>query len=883
MSFVKLLCEHTRNPLGIGEQHPCLSWVVSSRHPVQMQAAYQLQVWPEGSSPEGEGSWDSGKVQSAENLNQPVGLELKSETRYFWRVRVYGEDGAETPWSPRRWFETAFMKPGEWKPSYIGRRRKDTEDRRATYFRQTLKVKGGVARARVAITALGVYQLEVNGQKVSDDWLVPGWTNYHKRNQYLIYDIGPMLKEGTNCIGIILGDGWYSGHLLFGHDRNLYGTTPAVAARISIQETDGSARILETGPDWRMSTGPLLLSDIYDGETYDARREKAGWSLPDYSPRGWRPAEAVDADPGVLEAKICPPVRTREVLHPQVYWQQDENTWTYDFNQNMVGTVRIRLPKARRGHKVTLRFAEMVEDDGSLFNNVRNARCIDEYIYSGDEPEEFLYEPLFTYHGFTYVEVIDYPGVPAGDILEGRVLATDIPESGSFRCSNRELNRLSLNILWGQRGNFVEIPTDCPQRDERMGWTGDAQVILPAGCYYMDLYPFYRKWLRDLRDDQNENGAFPDVAPDILSSYNQAAFKDKPRYGTAGWGDAGAICPWVLYERYGDVRILEENYEAVLRWVRFCEDSTTGLIRPDTNYGDWLDPLSVRPMDAQTPNQLVGTAYFARSTELAARMADVLGRKQDARRLWGLWRRIRKAFAREFITPSGRLVGDTQTGYTLALGFNLLEDPLIPKAVERLAYLFERRNYKISTGFLGASLVCDVLSRFGRTDVAYEAVLQREYPGWLFTVRNGATTMWECWNSWTPEGGFRDPEMNSFNHYAYGAVGNWMFQNIGGIMPDADAPAFKRFTLKPEMHDSLSWARASFDSPRGRIESSWKRTARGCRFIFQVPPNTEAKVVLPAPSKRGKLRVNGKALETSVENGAWTFALGPGKYEVTAV
>lgn len=884
--FTRLLCENLKNPLGIGTADPRLSWALSPKSPVLQQAACRLVVAAEGiplkeGRPPAPGYWDSGRVESSRSLHVPVALKLESSTRYFWKVKVFGADGSETAWSPRQWFETAFLTSDAWKPAWVGRRRHDPEDRRATLLRKPFSVSGKVKRARVAISALGLYHLECNGQKVGDDLLVPGWTNYHKRNQYLVYDLTPFLEEGKNCLGVILGDGWYAGHLLFEHDRNFYGEHPAVAARVRLEYADGSTDQWETDASWTTATGPYLMSDLYDGEIYDARREKPGWSTARYRSRGWKAAGPIDGPQAPLEAKLCPPVRTVRTLRPKKHWRHSANTWTYDFGQNMVGVARIRLPAARRGHRVRLLFVEMLHPDGSYYHNIRTARCMEDYIYSGKEEAPFEYVPKFTYHGFRYVQVIDYPGAPDQDTLEGLVQVTDLPETGTLRTSHKLLNRLVDNILWSQRGNFLEVPTDCPQRSERLGWTGDAQVFIPAASYLMDLYPFFHKWLRDLRDDQRDNGAFPDVAPDILSAWREARGHGF-RYGTAAWGDAGVICPWVLYERYGDKRILEENYDAILKWVEFCEGTSDQLIRHRTNFGDWLDPTVINPGEARTSNRLLGTAYFARSTELAARIADILGRTRDARRLWKLWKAIRRAFAREYVTPNGCLVSDTQTAYLLALGFHLLDADREAIAFSRLLDLFAERNYRISTGFVGAPLVCEVLSRFGRPDIAYKVLLQEENPGWMYPVKNGATTMWERWDSWTPDQGFHPQEMNSFNHYAYGAVGDWLFRRAAGISPRVEFPAFEKFDLKPEPDPALKWLRARYDSPHGRIESSWKWThnQKSLTYSFTVPPNTEATLTLPRLRKNDTIRINGKPTPGETTETHITFPLPPGSYKV---
>ncbi len=492
----------------------------------------------------------------------------------------------------------------------------------------------------------------------------------------------------------------------------------------------------------------------------------------------------------------------------------------------MVGWARLRV-KGQAGTKVTLRFAEMLKPDGTLYtDNYRAARCTDEYILRGSRRGE-VYEPHFTFRGFRYVAVSGYPGGrrPDTGAITGVVVHSDTPRIGTMETSHPLVNQLLANIDWGQRGNFLEVPTDCPQRDERLGWTGDAQVFIRTATYNRDVAAFFTKWMIDLEDAQSAAGAFPDVAPRVAAGE-----------GTAAWGDAGTICPWTLYEVYGDKRLLEKHYGAMQRWVRYLETNSRDLLRPAAGYGDWLS------IAANTPKDVLATAYFARSVQLTARAAQVLNKNEDAQRYQDLWERIRVAFNRAYVAPDARIKGDTQTAYVIALHFDLLPEEKRASAARYLVADIEKRGGHLSTGFVGVSHLCPVLTRFGYADVAYRLLLKETFPSWGYSIRQGATTIWERWDGWTEAKGFQDPGMNSFNHYSLGSVGEWLYASVAGIDTDPAQPGFKRLIVRPQPGAGLSWCRASYDSLHGTIATAWQR--EGSRFALNVtvPPNTTATV-----------------------------------------
>ncbi len=689
-----------------------------------------------------------------------------------------------------------------------------------------------VAYATLTATALGVYECYLNGARVGEDVMTPGWTDYTKRIQYQAYDVTPLLKPGSaNALGALLGDGWYVGSIAH-VGRYQYGEYPLrFKAQLRVQYADGSEQFVRTGPDWQAAAGAILYSDMQAGEKQDARRVLTGWSEAggEKSSGEWQPVEVFTAEqlpvqPGLV-AQQCPPVRITGEVTPITLTEPEPGTWIFDLGQNMVGWCRIRA-KGEAGTTITLRHGEMLEADGTLYTeNLRGVAQTDQFVLKGDSNEE-LFEPRFTFHGFRYVEVTGFPGKPTLDSLVGRVVGSDVERTGWFECSDPLVNRLFQNILWSQRGNFLSIPTDCPQRNERMGWTGDAQVFAPAACYNFDCAAFYNKYLQDVRDAQFENGAYPVVAPQVAGMGG----------GVNAWGDAGVIVPWVVYQRYGDLALLAEHFDSMTAWIEFQRQNSDGLIRPDNGFGDWLS------VGADTPKPVMNTAYFAYTTRLVSEMARLLGRDADAERYATLYEEIRKAFLDKFVQPDGTIHGDTQAVYVLALKFDLLPESLRTAAADKLVERIAEKEMHLSTGFVGTGHLNNVLTETGHTDVAYTLLCQRTYPSWLYPVEQGATTIWERWNSWTKESGFGDRSMNSFNHYSLGAVGQWLFETVGGIQPLE--PGFKRIKIQIEPGDGLSWAKAKYNSPYGTIQTEWKKTGDEIELEIEIPANTEAEIHL---------------------------------------
>jgi alpha-L-rhamnosidase len=836
---VGLRCEHLVNPLGLDERLPRLSWRLADDRPGARQTAWQIQAAPTcaglAENPE---VWDSGRVPGDTCLDVVWGgRPLHSRREVFWRVRVWDLEGVASDWSETARFEMGLLQPRDWSAEWIGRPVEQPEaSGPSPFLRRRFTLEGPVARARLYVTARGIFEVYLNGRRLGDACFAPGWTDYDRRLQVMVLDVTAELREGANALGAILGDGWYAGYLGWGDRRGFYGAQTALLAQLEVTYADGRQARVSTDADWRQTTGPILTGDFYNGETYDARLEMADWAGPAFDDGAWSPVTRFPPVKARLTGWRTAPVRRQEERAVCAQTEPRFGVHVFDLGQNIVGWVRLRV-RAPTGQAVTLRYAEMLNADGTLYTaNLRSAKCTDVYICRGGGEE--VWEPRFTFHGFRYVELTGLCEKPRPEDVTGIVVHSDLAPTGSFACSDELVNRLQQNIVWGQRGNYLEVPTDCPQRDERLGWTGDAQVFIRTGCFNRDVAAFFTKWCLDLADAQFPNGVVPHVAPDVLSP---RAPRGKPStsLGCAAWADAAVICPWTIHLCYGDTRILERQFASMAAWVDWRGKTSSGLIHGGACFGDWL------AVDGNTPRDLIATAYFARTAGILAQTARRLGRKDDAARYAALARRVRAAFNREFVTPAGRVMGHTQTAYLLALGFDLLPPAKRPAALARLVGDIESRGWKLSTGFVGTPLLAPVLTACGRVDVAYRLLMQREYPSWLYTVLQGATTMWERWNSYSHEKGFGDAAMNSFNHYAYGAIGEWLYATVAGIDLDPARPGYKHILIRPRPGGGLIWARGELLSRYGRIISAWRIERGRLHLEVTVPPNTTATVTLP--------------------------------------
>ncbi len=717
----------------------------------------------------------------------------------------------------------------------------------AGYLRKIFSSKGQIGKAVLHITALGLYRCEINGRRIGDHEFAPGWTNYRKRVYFQSYDVTGNISSGDNVIGVILGDGWYSGHIAE-KDRQYYGDRPRLLVLLEIFSKDGKKTLLVSDETWKTRTGPILENDLIMGEGYDARLSLGDWSSPGYDDAAWLSAMTAQ-DPGiVIERSAAPPVRRILTLSAKSEKRHGPD-WIrkkrriYDFGQNITGRAMIKV-RAPKGTNLVIRHAEVLNPDGTLYTeNLRSARATDYYTCAGSGEE--IWEPLFTFHGFRYVEV---NGLANEDFCEvsGVVLHSDTPPTGRFKCSHPLINQLQSNIQWGQRGNFLDVPTDCPQRDERLGWTGDAQAFIRAACFNMDVRGFFHKWLKDIRDAQEEaGGAVPNTAP-FTSSFG-ASGED----AGSGWADAALICPWTIYLCYGDIEILHENYESMKAYIEYLgKNKVKDNIRshPDLDewggFGDWLALDGSGRTDGGTPKDLIGTAFYANDADIMAKTANLLGNAKDSARYRSLHRKIVEAFQRRFITMDGLVAGGTQTSYVLALHFGLVPEKLRKQTGRELVRKIEQNGMRLATGFLGTPYLLHVLESVGRLDIAYKLLEQEAFPSWLFPIKNGATTIWERWDGWTPEKGFQSKDMNSFNHYAYGAVGDWLACTVAGLQFDPENPGYSHIIFKPRPGGSISWAEASLLTVYGKTSIAWKLKGDKLNLDIVVPQGAKGTLSL---------------------------------------
>jgi alpha-L-rhamnosidase len=871
-----LRCEYLLNPLGIETPQPRLSWKVETTARGWRQMAYQVLV---ASSPELLATgvadvWDSGRVDSAQSIHIPyAGPALTSRQRCYWTVRVWGPEALEAAAAPACW-EMGLLHPEDWRAEWIGAGWEVDPDTSSpcVQLRRDFSARGPIVSARVYATALGLYELWLNGQRVGEDLLTPGWTDYKDRVQYQSYDVTALVRVGENTIGGTLGDGWYSGYFFWERSRSLYGFPSRFCAQLELRYADGETEVITTDGRWRTAIGPILTSEIYAGECYDARRELPAWNVPGFADAAWAPARIFPSPAIAINAHTAPPVRRTEEITPQTLHDMAPGTTIFDLGQNMVGWARLAVPAGvSAGTTLTLRFAEMLNPDGTLYiTNLRSARATDTYTSAGRDGECF--EPHFTFHGFRYVEVSGLPVPATPATITGVVIHSDTPPTGVFSCSDPLLNQLQHNIQWGQRSNFLEVPTDCPQRDERLGWTGDAQVFIRTAAFNMDVAAFFTKWTRDLRDAQITSGTFPMVVPDVIGTKIGNGDGD----GGAAWSDAGIICPWTIYRCYGDTRILAEHYPAMARYLTYLYRVNH---RARAGFGDWLN------LDDPTPKDVISVAYTIYVTRLMIEVATVLGKEADADDYRRRYAEFLAVFQQEFITPHGRVVGDSQTAYVLALAFDLTPEALRARTAGYLAERLHEHMDHLTTGFVGTPYLLHALTRTGQLELAYTLLLQQTYPSWLFPVTQGATTIWERWDSWHPERGFQTPDMNSFNHYAYGAVGEWLYQSVAGIDLDASAPAYQRMRIRPRPGGGLQWAKGSLVSLYGAIATHWTLEADTFTLTVTIPANTSATVILPtnhpAAVREGDRLVQDvpEISSAGIIDGCAAFTVGSGRYE----
>ncbi len=737
----------------------------------------------------------------------------------------------------------------------------------ASLFRREFDISKPVKAARLYITALGSYRAFINGKPVTADVLTPDYTEYRKRVIYRTYDVTALLARGRNALGAMLGDGWFGSGMTWTGVRFSFLPPPTrLLAQLHIDYADGSRDHIATGDTWRTAASPILHSEIYAGEVYDGRLEKPGWNRPGFNDAAWIPAVISDAPPSAVSAEVTASVRVIETLKPKSIKPAANGAYVVDMGQNMVGWLKLSAA-GPAGTKIRLRFAEILNPDGTLYvANLRNANQTDAWYLRGSGTETF--EPQFTFHGFRYVEITGYPGTLLPESITGQVTTSAHRITGRLSTSSELVNQMWKTGIWGQRGNFVSIPTDCPQRDERLGWTGDAQVFWRTGSYNADIAAFGRKWMHDVVDGQTEQGSFGNTAPDMPRSDGMPG--DFANYGAPGWADAGVVVPWTAWQQFGDEGILRENWDAMEKYMKFIEDANPNFLRRNktgANFADWL------PAGSQTPRDLVATAYWALVAQMMSDMAGAMDKPDVAKRYAELYSNIRGAFQKAFIKETGEVGSGSQTSHLLALHMKLVPDSLKQAVFDRLVKDIEAHEWHLTTGFLGTPHLLFVLADNGRTDVAYRLLLNETYPSWGYMIRNGATTWWERWNS--DKG---DPAMNSFNHYAFGSVMAWVYRYVAGIDTAPDAPGFKKIIIRPRLDGRMKQARGEYDSVHGKIVSDWSGTKEGPFSLkVTVPANTTAKVYLPAVPN-SQVTESGKPVTARTESGSYVVEVGSGSY-----
>ncbi|MGW2261601.1 family 78 glycoside hydrolase catalytic domain [Streptomyces sp. NPDC001780] len=828
--------EHHREALGIGEARPRLSWAVREAPAEWQQVAYEIECADVDSSD----VVSSGRIDSEDSVLVPwPHPALESRSRRRIRVRVWGSGSAPaSEWSPPLTLETGLLKKSDWTAALIT---PDVPgaDESVPLLRRDFRVRGPVRRARLYATAWGLYELELNGVRVGDIALAPGWSSYHHRLRYQTYDVTEELRFGSNTLGAWLADGWFRGRLGFnGGTRHIYGDQRGLLVQLEIEYADGTTECVGTDPSWRTAPGPIQFASLYDGERYDAQRELHGWSAPGFDAGDWLPVQPMPHDTATVVAPQGQPVRCTQEIKPIADITSPSGKRIVDFGQNLVGRLRVRA-EGPSGAVIRLRHAEVLQDGELCVRPLRQARATDEYVLRGGGAE--TWEPRFTFHGFRYAEI-------TGDVddidVVARVYHTDMLRTGTFTCSDPLVQRLHENVVWSMRGNFLDVPTDCPQRDERLGWTGDVQIFAPTASFLYDCAGMLSSWLRDLAADQLPNGCVPYFVPAISAP----PLELETLTPAAAWGDVAVLTPWELYEQYGDIEVLRAQYPSAKAWVDCMTAHAGGDHLWDTGFqfGDWLDPSA--PPDDPTANKadpyLIATAYRARSTAVLAEMAHILGHSEDQRRYEELARVISDAFAQRWILPSGLLENDAQSSYAVALHFGLVPGSARRvTAGRRLAELVKEAGFHIATGFVGTPVICDALTDSGHLDAAYALLMKQTCPSWLYPVTQGATTVWERWDSLLPDGGLNPGDMTSFNHYALGAVADWLHRVVAGLA--LAGPGYRRLLIRPRPGGGLTHASATKETPYGRAEVGWRREAETLTVHLIVPVGVTAVVDLP--------------------------------------
>lgn len=872
-------CNRMINPIGFTFKEPRLSWITEADG-ATTQVACQIKV----ASDEAFGKilYDSGKREASEidSIGYTLLMNLQPCTRYYWQVQVWTDCGAVT--SPVAWFETSKMDE-EWVGKWITPNWEDKSIH--PLLRKVFTVTKDIAQARLYVCGLGLYEAEINGKRVGREYFTPYCNSYNNWIQYQTFDVTEQINQGDNVIGAMLGNGWYKGRFgIEGKVGDIYGDTFAFLCDLVIKFTDGSAKIISSEESWKATASNILQSNIYDGESQDANKLIEGWSCSSATDSNWTGVRLIDIDFSLLEARRSIPVYIMEKLKPIKVIKTPKGETVLDMGQNMVGWVSFKI-NAPKGTLIYLQYGEEMQEGCFYRENLRSAKAEFNYVSNG-EPAEV--QPFFTFYGFRYVKVEGWPGEVATEDFTGCVVYSDLERTGNIETSNPMINQLFSNALWGQKGNFLDVPTDCPQRDERMGWTGDAQMFSGTACFNMDSNAFFHKFLYDLAKEQKSIGG---LVPHTVPSFGMSK-KDENSFisgGSAAWSEAATVIPWNLYVHYGDKAILEQQLSSMIDYVNYIRKQDDGRRLWDTgfHFGDWLalDGQGEFNVFGGTPNSLIATAYYAYSSEIVAKAAKVLGKEEMAKEYEKLSIEVKEAFCEEFVSPRGRLVVDTQTAYILVLFMDLVPEKFRKRVIESLRKNLEDNKCYLKTGFVGTSYFCRVLSENGCNDLAYKLLLNEEFPSWLYSVKLGATTIWERWNSLLPNGKFGELGMNSLNHYTYGSIVEWMYRNMCGINPLEDFAGFRKIRLSPQPNNLLKYAKASVNTAAGLYESGWSIEENWLHYEFSVPFNSQAELVLPEAEEKSVI-VNGTALGLTglysyEKEGNVIITLKTGKYKIS--
>lgn len=874
MKISKLRTNHIENPIGYTLGQPTVSWIVSDAKGKQSVGARIVVSTDEGFQNK---VYDSGKVENADSLGFPLPMKIEDGVRYYWNVQVW-DDAGDTAISENAFFEIAKqMESANW----IGT---PFSQELHPLFRKSISFKEKPEKARLYITGLGVYEAYINGKKVGDEYLTPFYNDYNLWVQYQTYDVTEMFGEGENVLGVMLGNGWYKGR--FGFERpngDLYGDSFALFAELHFEYKDGRKEVIKTDENWLTAPSPVENSNIYDGEVYDSRKEILGWAEAKADESKFVSVKVLNDFSKPLTARYSLPLKIMKRMKPVQLLHTPAGEQVLDFGQVMSGWLEFNCSE-KEGQEVFLQFGEILQDDNFYNENLRSAKQEYRYISNGKTNKV---RPHFTFYGFRYVKVTGISEIKLED-FEGCVIYSEMETTGEIKTSNEKVNQLFKNAFWGQIGNFLDVPTDCPQRDERMGWTGDAQIFCATANFNTYTPAFYRKYMHDLNlEQQTLGGSVPHVVPDIVGQV-RSKVKEKKEYwmtshGSCAWGDAAVVIPWNLYKSFGDKNLLEEQYQGMKQWVDYirkedvekCGGSylwTTGF-----HFADWLALDNYKKTNfGATDNYYVASAYYYYCAGIVAKAAHVLGKTEDEAYYADLAEKICEAIQKEYFTPSGRCAVDTQTAMVLALYMNFVPKEYRERLIRDLHKKLEEENMHLTTGFVGTGFLCNALTENNLAEDAYTLLLNEDYPSWLYEVNMGATTVWERWNSVLPDGHLSGTGMNSMNHYAYGAIVEWMYRYMCGVNPREDVPGYKKFVVKPYVDSRFKYAQMIYDSASGRIESGWKKTETGYEFQVVVPFDTEAEFIVTSDAKD---------IAVSSEDGTWTMSersiyLKPGKFKI---